>query len=68
MRNDDCRTTLDQVLERLLDQRFRLRIQRGGRFVQDQNRGVIQESPSDGDPLALPAREPEPTLSYHGVV
>jgi len=38
-------------------------IQRRGRLVQQEDRGVLEEDPSQGQPLALASAEPQPLLS-----
>jgi hypothetical protein len=51
-----------------LDLHFRLGVQRRCRFVQDQDRGVLQECPRDAKPLTLPTRQQHAALPDHGVV
>ena len=55
-------------LERLLNQPLGLRIDRRGRFVQDQDGRVAQDGTGDGEALLLPARELDAALADHGVV
>src|SRR3954447_24715065 len=40
-----------QRRERLLDRRLDLRVERRGRLVEDQDRGILQDHPGDGDAL-----------------
>ena len=68
MREDEGGAALHQPIQRLLDDRLVLRIDRGQRLVEDQDRRVAQQRPGDGDALALPARQPDAPLSDHGVV
>ena len=41
----------------LLDRRLDLAIKGGGGFVEDQDRRILEDDPSNGDALALPARK-----------
>ena len=68
MGDDDDRLPLHQVFERFHDDGRRRGIQSGERLVQDNDRGVAHDRSSDGDALALPAREGLPSLSDHRVV
>ena len=49
---------LCQSGQSLLDQVFILRVYTGGRFIKDDDRGVLQNGPSDGEALLLPAGQP----------
>lgn len=49
-----------QIVQRLLDQPFALRIQRACRLVQKQDRRIAQDGAGDGRALALPAESAEP--------
>jgi hypothetical protein len=42
-------------LERLIDERFRLGVEGGGCFVQDQDVGVLEQCTRNGDSLLLTA-------------
>ena len=53
--------------ERLLHRDLGLRVEVGGRLVEDHDPGSGQEEPGDGEPLPLPARQPVPALADHGV-
>ena len=57
MGEDESRAALHQPVERGLDDRLVLRVHRGERFVEDQDRRVAQQRAGDGDALALPAGE-----------
>ena len=58
---------LHQPFERLLDQPLAFRVERAGRFVEQQDRRIAQQGPRNRQALALPAREPRPALSQKGV-
>ena len=55
MRDNDCRSPAHQRFQPGLHVPLRFRIERRGRLVQDQDRGVLQQGARDGDALALPA-------------
>ena len=59
---------LHERLQGVLDLDLRLRIEGGGRLVQDQDRGILEKGASDGDPLALAAGELRSLLADEGVV
>ncbi len=63
MRNGNHRAALHQTPQRLLDKMFGLTVEGGGRFVQDQDAGVLQDRPGDGDPLALTAGQLDALLA-----
>ena len=44
-----------EVLERFLHEFLGLGIERRSRFIQNQDRRVLEDSPCDGEALALPA-------------
>ena len=50
-------------VERLLHEELRLRVERAGRLVEDQDLRIPQERPRDRDPLELPARQVRPALA-----
>ncbi len=66
--DDNSRASLHQAAQWVHDPARRGSVQAGGRFVEDEDRGVPQERPGYGDPLALPAGEEPPLLSDPGVV
>ena len=43
-----------EVVDRALDQELSFGTDRRGRLVEDQDRGVLEDGPRDGDALALP--------------
>ena len=57
-----------QAVERLLDHRLVLGIDRGQRFVQHQDRGIAQQGAGDGDALPLAAGQARAALADHGLV
>ena len=64
----DRRPALGQPLERLLDGALGLRVERGRRLVEDEDRRVAQDRPRDRDPLPLAAREAVAALADDGLV
>ena len=46
-----------QVGQRILHEQLRFGVERRGRFVEDEQRTVLQNRARDGQPLALPAGE-----------
>jgi len=53
---DDQRRAADQYpVQRILDQRFGMRVQGAGRLVEDENARVSQDGAGDRDPLTLTA-------------
>ena len=63
MRDDQRRAPGRKLGQRLLDRPLRLRIQRRGRLVEDQDRRVLQEDASNGETLLLAAGELHPALA-----
>ena len=57
-----------QPVQRLLHQHLRLRIQGRGRFVQDQEPGIFQERPGDGESLPLSPRQIDTFFAHHGLI
>ena len=45
--DDERRASLEKLRQRLLNQRLRLRVQVGGRFIQDQDRRVLEQRAVD---------------------
>ncbi len=68
MGKDQRSAPLHQPIERILDDGLVLGIHCRERFIQNQNRGIAQNSPSNGDPLALPARQANASFTDNGVV
>ena len=55
MRNDKNRTPLTDLGHVPLDHRFGFVIQRAGRLIENQNAGIRDQGPRNGDPLTLSA-------------
>ncbi len=53
MRYDECRTFRHEMLEGFLNEFLRLGVECGGRFIEDEDRRVLKDSPCDGESLAL---------------
>src|SRR3989442_7409025 len=68
MRDHQRGSPLHQIRERPLHQSLRLRVERGGSFVKHQDRGVLQDSARDCQPLALAARKLQAALADHRLV
>ena len=56
MRDHKRRAIQQERGERVLHQALRFRVERRGRFVQDQDRRVLEQGAGDRQPLALPAQ------------
>src|SRR5437879_3234349 len=65
---DEGGAAAHEAVERLLDRGLALRVDRGERLVQDQDRRVAQERAGDRDALALAGGETHPALAHHGLV
>ena len=68
VRDHDHGAPARQAVEGCLQRDFVLRIGVRRGFVQDHDRGVLQERPRNGQPLALAAREPGAALAEPGLV
>src|SRR5262249_54121957 len=66
--DDDDRAPGDQATQRFQNEPFRLSVHRGGRLIQNEDRGVFQEGAGDGDALTLAAGQGHPPLSHIGVI
>ncbi|MNJ69641.1 hypothetical protein D3C77_660150 [compost metagenome] len=53
MGDGDDGLALHHFIETFLDGHFNLRVQGAGGFVQQQDRGVLEHHPGDGNALAL---------------
>jgi len=67
MGNDQHGVTRREFGQLLLDRPIRLDIERRGRFVQNQNRRVLQEHVGNRQPLVLLAGQLHPSLSDYRV-
>ena len=56
MSDDNYRPILDQAVNGILHPFFRFTVQGRGRFVENQDRWILQQGPGDGQPLALSSR------------
>jgi hypothetical protein len=68
MSNDQGGPVARHSLERVLDFLFGRAVERGRRFVEHQNAGVLQHGARDGDTLLLAARQLQAPLADLGVV
>src|SRR5208282_5566316 len=68
VRDDERGAPAHQVAEALLDERLRLRVQAGGRFVQQEDARVRQDGAGDGDALPLASGKFYSALSHDRVV
>ena len=57
-----------QLVETALDQHLRLGVDIACRLVEDEDRGVFEDRPRDGDPLALAAGEFDAAFADHRLV
>ncbi len=55
--DDEGRAVLAQPVDRLLHPRLGFDVERAGRFIEDQDRSVLQDSAGNRDTLALAARQ-----------
>ena len=67
VRNDKAGAALAQHAQRLLDAALRFRVERGGRFIQNQNRRVFQQRTRNRQPLALTPGEAQAIVADHGL-
>src|SRR5215470_2813558 len=68
MRDRDHGLARHQGAEALLDRGFDLAVERGGGFVEHQDRSVFQDHTRDRDALALAARELDAALAHLRVI
>ena len=68
VRQNDRGTPGHEPIDRALNDRIVLGIDRGQRLVENENRGIAKECPRDCQPLPLSAREPQPALANRGAV
>ena len=68
MGKDQRGAPLHQPIKRDLDDGLVLGIHCRECFIQNQNRSIAQNSPRNGDPLALPTRKANSSLTDNGVV
>ena len=68
MGDDECRPSLHELRQAFLNQSFALAVERGGRFVEDQDARVREDRPRDRDALPLAAGELDSPLADYCVV
>src|ERR1700761_4333984 len=68
MRNHKCRSSFDEILQALLNQRLRLRVQTRSCLIQDQDAWISQNGARNRDTLPLAARELDAALTHDGLV
>uniref|UniRef100_A0A8W7PY09 Uncharacterized protein n=1 Tax=Anopheles coluzzii TaxID=1518534 RepID=A0A8W7PY09_ANOCL len=68
VRNDERGPVEYGRIERLLDHRFAGRIERTGRFVQDEYRRLLQQCPCNRDPLPLAPAKLYAPFAHHRLV
>src|SRR5690349_16130411 len=68
MRDDKGGPPHHQIGEGFLHVKFGFGVKFRSGFIENKDRRVFQNSPRDGDPLALPAAEPRSALSNHSIV
>src|SRR5262245_4456010 len=68
MRDDEAGTSCDQPIERLDDARLGSSVDSAGRLIQQEDRRIPQERPSERDALALAARQSQTALADRRVV
>src|SRR4051812_5629385 len=62
--DDERGASLDQILEGSAHLSFALRVEMRGCLVEDQDRGILEQSAGDGDALPLAARELRAPLAH----
>ena len=68
VRDDEHRAPREERLQRLLHEQLRLRVEAGGRLVEEKQPRVLVDGPRDRDALALAAREPDAPVADQGLV
>ncbi len=68
VRDDQRGAVPGDLAQRALDFAFGAGVQRGRRFVQQQDRRVLQDGAGDGDALLLAAGKFQPALAHHGFI
>ena len=63
MRNHNGGSSPGELLKRLLNSRLRDAVKRRGRFIQNENRRILQEDPGNRNSLLLSARKKDSALS-----
>ena len=68
MGDDEGRTVLHQMLERLLYEPFGLGVERRGSFVENEHGWILEDRARDTEPLSLSSGEAAASVAYHGPV
>src|SRR6185312_943130 len=68
MCNDEGGSILHQVLQRRLNQDFRLGVERRSSFVEDEDGRILQQGASNRDALALSSGKPHTALANYRVI
>src|SRR5262245_40427880 len=63
MGDHEAGAAVHQRPQTLLDHSFALRVEIAGRFVEDQDAGIGEDRPRDGQALSLPARQSNASLT-----
>ena len=66
--NHESGASLHQVAEPILDHGFRFGVERRGRFIEDENARICEDCARNREPLALAARQLDPTLADNRVI
>ena len=68
MGDDDGRPAFHESIQGSLDDFFTFRIEGGRRFIEDENAGIFENSPGDGNALALTAGQGVAPIADEGVI
>jgi hypothetical protein len=66
--NDEGCSVGHQVVEGVLDHLLAFRIEGACGFIEDKDRGILQDRPGNAYPLPLSTGEPDPAVAYVGRV
>lgn len=67
MRDHQCGAVDHQILELRLNDAFGFRIQRRGRFIENQDGCVLEQRASNSYALPLTARQQDAAIAYDGI-
>ena len=67
MCDDERRAVVHQLIERPLDDALGFGVQRRRRFVENQDRRILEQRARDRDALPLPARQQHAAIAHHRV-
>src|SRR6266436_8943946 len=68
MCNHEYGSVMHQALQRVPDQHFALRVQARSRFVEDKQRGILEERAGDSDALGLAGAQARTLLTDLGII